>query len=78
MEAAIEFGMHDDAPYDQVESWLLRAFDGMKAIEAPEEPAKRVFDLRIYEQETFRNTQQKMRMFNKEELQIFRACGINP
>ena len=78
VKAATEFGMHDDAPYDRVESWLLRAFDGMKTIEVPEEPAKRVFDLRIYEQETFRDTQEKMRMFNEEEIQIFRDCGINP
>ena len=78
MKAAAEFGMHDDAPYDRVESWLLRAFDGMKTIEVPEEPAKRVFDLRIYEQETFRDTQEKMRMFNEEEIQIFRDCDINP
>ncbi len=74
-----EYGAHDDAPYDRVESWLLRAFDGMKSIEVPEVPATpRAFDLRIYEQETFRDTREKMRMFNEEEIQIFRDCGINP
>ena len=78
-KAATEFGLHDDAPYERVESWLLRAFDGMKAIEVPEAPAKpRVYDLRIYEQETFRDTQEKMRMFNEEEIQIFRDCGVHP
>jgi hypothetical protein len=77
--AATEFGSHDAAPYDRVESWLLRAFDGMRSIEVPELPDKpRAFDLRIYEQETFRDTQEKMRMFNEEEIQIFRDCGIHP
>ena len=78
-EAAEEFGSGDQAPYDRVESWLLRAFDGMKSIEVPEVPEKpRTFDLRIYEQETFRDTREKMRMFNEEEIQIFRDCGIHP
>ena len=77
--AATKFGLHDEAPYDRVESWLLRAFDGMKAIEVPEAPAKpRTYDLRIYEQETFRDTREKMRMFDEEEIQIFRDCGIHP
>ncbi len=74
-----EYGSHDDAPYDRVESWLLRAFDGMRSIEVPDVPeVPRAFDLRIYEQETFRDTREKMRMFNEEEIQIFRDCGINP
>lgn len=78
-KAAEEFGSEDAAPYDRVESWLLRAFDGMKSIEVPGIPEKpRAFDLRIYEQETFRDTQEKMRMFNEEEIQIFRDCGIHP
>lgn len=77
--AAEEFGSQDAAPYDRVESWLLRAFDGMRAIEVPEAPDKpRLFDLRVYEQETFRDTREKMRMFNEEEIQIFRDCGIHP
>lgn len=78
-KAASEFGSHDHAPYDRVESWLLRAFDGMKTIEVPPAAEKgRAFDLRIYEQETVRDTQEKMRMFNEEEIQIFRDCGIHP
>ena len=78
-EAAESFGAQDQAPFDRVESWLLRAFDGMPSIEVPapgEQP--RAFDLRIYEQETFRDTREKMRMFNEEEIQIFRDCGIHP
>ena len=78
-KAENEFGSHNEAPFDRVESWLLRAFDGMKAIEVPEIPDKpRAFDLRIYEQETFRDTQEKMRMFNEEEIQIFLDCGVHP
>ncbi len=78
-KAAAEFGSHDQAPYDRIESWLLRAFDGMKMIEVPPVPERgRSFDLRVYEQETVRDTQEKMRMFNEEEIQIFRDCGIHP
>ena len=78
-EASAEFGAADEAPYDRVESWLLRAFDGMKSIEVPSEPDQpRTYDLRIYEQETARDTQEKMRMFNEAEIQIFRDCGIHP
>ena len=77
--AATEFGSEPEAAYDRVESWLLRAFDGMKKIEVPEAPEKpRAYDLRLYEQETFRDTEEKMRMFNEEEIQIFRDAGVNP
>ena len=78
-KASEEFGSHDEAPYDRVESWLMRAFDGMKTIEVPPEPEQsRTYDLRIYEQETTRDTQEKMRMFNEAEIQIFRDSGIHP
>lgn len=78
-KAAMEFGSHAEPAYDRVESWLLRAFDGMKRIEPPEKPEKpRIYDLRLYEQETFWDTQEKMGMFNEEEIQIFRDCGIHP
>lgn len=79
MQAADDFGAQDYPQYDRVESRLLRAFDGMKAIEVPDKADKpRAFDLRVYEQETFRDTREKTRMFNEEEIQIFRDCGINP
>lgn len=79
MTAANDFGSQDYPQYDRVESWLLRAFDGMKKIEAPgKADSPRVFDLRVYEQETFRDTREKTRMFNEEEIQIFRDCGIHP
>ncbi len=78
-KAADDFGSQDYPQYDRVESWLLRAFDGMKKIEVPAKADKpRVFDLRVYEQETFRDTREKTRMFNEEEIQIFRDSGINP
>ncbi len=78
-KAATEFGSADQPAFDRVESWLLRAFDGMQTIEVPATPDQgRVYDLRIYEQETARDTQEKMRMFNESEIQIFRDCGIGP
>ncbi len=65
--------------YDRVSSWMMRAFDGMPKIEAPK-PNKepRHFDLRIYEAETFFDLQEKMNMFNSEEIAIFKKTGVNP
>lgn len=81
MKAAGEFGSADQAAYDRQEVWLLRAFDGMPKLEAPplgENQAPRLFDLRTYEAESERDSDEKIRMFDTEEISIFRRCGINP
>ncbi len=79
MKAATEFGAADYPPFDRVESRLLRAFDGMKRIEVPKpNEAPRFFDLRLYQQETYHDSREKMKMFNTGEIDVFRECGINP
>ncbi len=80
-KAADAFGAAPDPPFVRVESWLLKAFDGMPKLEVPpseaDKPA-RLFDLRTYESETFRDTREKVNMFNTEEIKIFRRAGVNP
>jgi len=79
MKASDEFGSADAAPYDRIETWLLRAFDGMPKIEVAKPGEKpRFFDLRTYQAETFTDLREKMKMFNSEEIAIFRKVGINP
>jgi hypothetical protein len=80
-KAAQAFGTAGDPPFVRVESWLLRAFDGMPKLEVPPQKAgqpTRLFDLRTYEAETFPDVAEKIRMFDAEEIVIFRRAGINP
>ena len=71
----------DEPAFVRAETWLLRAFAGMPRLETPAiEPGKkpRLFDLRTYEAETWRDVAAKVDMFNQEEIKIFRRCGIYP
>jgi hypothetical protein len=80
-KAVEEFGSADQAPYDRQEVWLLRAFDGMAKLEVPplgEGTTSHLFDLRVYEAESERDSDEKIRMFDTEEIKIFRRCGIHP
>ena len=82
MRAADKIGSAVEPPFMRMESSLLRAFDGMPALEVPAVPAAgkapRVFDLRIYQAETFRDVREKMAMFNQGEIALFRRVGVNP
>ncbi|MDA1314976.1 MAG: NIPSNAP family protein [Acidobacteria bacterium] len=80
-QAADAMGASAEPVFERVETWLLRAFDGMPRLEEPAiEPGKalRFFDLRTYESETFRDSAMKIDMFNQEEIKIFRRSSINP
>ena len=66
-------------PYQEVESWLLRAFKGMPTVETPVKAPGRVFQLRIYESPSLKTGQKKIEMFNDAgEIKIFREVGLNP
>lgn len=81
MKAVDEFGAADQAPYDRQEVWLLRAFDGMPKLEVPprgEGQSSHLFDLRTYQAESERDSNEKVRMFDTEEIKIFRRSGIHP
>ena len=77
-EAVSESG---EAVFQRVETWLLRAFDGMPKLAAPPlEKGKppRFFDLRTYESASFSDRRRKIDMFNSGEIEIFRRCGLHP
>jgi hypothetical protein len=64
--------------YDRIQSSLLKAFDGMPAIEVPEKK-DRIFELRRYESATESAGKKKIEMFNQAgEIAIFRRVGLTP
>ncbi len=82
MRAADKIGSAAEPPFVRMESSLLRAFDGMPKLATPAAPeagkSPRLFDLRIYQAETFRDVREKVNMFNKGEIALFRKVGVNP
>ena len=82
MNAADEFGSAKEPPFARMESSLLKAFDGMPRLVPPSHPistkSSKVFDLRIYQAETFRDVREKVKMFNEGEISLFKKVGINP
>ncbi|MCC7496924.1 MAG: NIPSNAP family protein [Bryobacterales bacterium] len=66
--------------YVRMDVSLLRAFDGIPQVEvkAEADAKPRVFELRTYESNNFHTLKRKIRMFNEEEISIFRKTGINP
>jgi len=79
--AAAESAMHggDGAPFERVESWLLRAFEGFPAVQpAAESKAGRIFELRRYESADFVTLARKIDMFNTGESAIFERLGMRP
>lgn len=79
--AAAETALHagDGAPFERVESWLLRAFSGFPELRpAAEAKAGRIFELRRYESADFVTLQRKIGMFNRGESAIFERLGMRP
>ena len=70
-----------DPSYVRVESWLLKAFDSMPAVEVPaltSAKKSRLFELRTYESHSKRANKKKIEMFDKGEIAIFRRTGLTP
>jgi hypothetical protein len=70
----------NDPPYTRYESYLLKAFEGMPALESPvyTNPAgERVYELRNYESATEAKAAKKIEMFNKGEIALFESLGFN-
>jgi hypothetical protein len=66
-------------PWVRYQSQLFRAFDGHPHLEKPAaNPDGHYFELRTYESSDSFRSAAKIQMFNLEEIQIFRACGILP
>ncbi|GGF48284.1 NIPSNAP family protein [Echinicola rosea] len=71
---------HDDAPYDRIETLLLKAFSGMPHYEVPNlngEKSQRIYELRSYESPTEQLFHNKVDMFNNGEIAIFDRLGFN-
>lgn len=65
-------------PYVKVDSWLLRAFDGLPRLERPATGPERVIQLRLYESPSPGAGLAKIQMFNEAEIDIFRRVGLAP
>jgi NIPSNAP len=80
-KAIEDFAKPKELAYTRIESRLLRAFATMPTVEVPpQEPgrAPRVFELRTYEARSLRASLTKIKMFEDEEISIFRKTGLLP
>ena len=73
--------VYSNPPYERIESIILRAFEGMKQMEAPAfntVRSERIYELRSYESATERIYQNKVSMFNEgDEISLFKRLGFN-
>jgi hypothetical protein len=67
----------EQAPYNRISSYLMRAFTGLP-IMIPPTPGIGLFELRTYEGYSEDAVRRKIRMFNVEELALFYKTGLNP
>lgn len=72
---------YTNAPYERIETILLRAFPGMTRMEVPaltNARAERIYELRSYEGPTEKIYQNKVKMFNDgDEVGLFKRLGFN-
>ncbi len=64
--------------YKRIESSLLLGFAKCPKVEVPTKKDTRVFQLRIYESHNETKAKRKIEMFNKGEIETFRATGLDP
>lgn len=76
VSAAATYNADQKVIYNRYESWLLHAFDGFSALETP--PVDAIFELRTYESFSDDALRRKIKMFNEEEVPIFRDAGLIP
>jgi hypothetical protein len=71
-----------DPAFQRQETWVLRAFSAMPAIELPAQSAgkaPRIFEIRIYESASEKAHLKKVEMFEKlGEIAIFKRTGLIP
>jgi len=71
----------DNPPYLRKESILMEAFTGMPVFKKPvftTTKNEQIFELRSYESATERLYENKVTMFNKDEMEIFTRIGSQP
>jgi hypothetical protein len=79
--AAFLAGPVKDLPYTRIESWLMKAFNGIPVIEMPAETKAgkdRIFELRVYESHNEDAARRKVHMFNNGETQVMRDTKLAP
>ncbi len=69
----------DEAVFSRVEASLLYAFEGMPTLTVPkkETDGPRLFELRVYESYSGLKGRRKVEMFNRGEIDIFKAVGLD-
>lgn len=68
----------DEAHYLRYSSDLMRAFEGIPTVEVPDTSKQRIFELRTYESHNMERAKRKVEMFNRGEIDIFRATNLTP
>lgn len=79
LDAAQEyFKLPADRPvYERYETFLMEAFDGIPHFKTPDEN-RGLFELRTYESYNEDAGHRKVKMFNKDELPLFKKVGLHP
>ncbi len=75
--AAAQYDAMDKVSYNRYESWLLHAFDAFPKLEKAAD-TESIFELRTYESINEDALKRKIKMFNDEEVPIFRDAGLIP
>ncbi len=72
---------YNEAPYERLETVVMRAFPNMLAMETPKltgARSERVYELRSYESSTEKLYRSKVKMFNTgDEIGLFKRLGFN-
>ena len=74
-------GSKQDPMYTRIESWLMKAFEGIPVIELPAETKAgkdRIFEMRVYESHNEDAARRKVHMFNNGEMQVMRDTKLAP
>jgi hypothetical protein len=74
-------GSKKDPMYNRIESWLMKAFEGIPVLELPAETktgADRMFEVRVYESHNEDAARRKVHMFNNGEMQVMRDTKLAP
>jgi len=75
---AFESKSSQDAVYSRYDTWVLRAFDGLKQMIAPDASQDRIFELRTYQGHNDYAVSRKVTMFDSGEIDIFYRTGLHP
>ncbi len=68
----------DKPIYTSLNSSLLWSFDKCPRVEVPSQKTSRVFQLRIYQSHNTARAKNKIEMFNRGEIALFRKTGLLP